>query len=144
MLSRPAEVLLSYLTGLGPVGTNIEVRRADLLADLGYRQKNSFYRILNEVIAAGCVAKLACGSVGSTDLLVVKKRLEDLAERQPIKVAVVAESASEGRVFYSRAAQDRPDTVPKVPKDTRGLTAKYFGDPIFVRSALGRKLAGAE
>lgn len=38
---------------------------------------------------------------------------------------------------------DRIMEIPPIPADTRGLTARTFGDPIFERSALYAKMHGS-
>ncbi|GAA4108692.1 hypothetical protein ACFFTN_01295 [Aminobacter aganoensis] len=71
------EILLSYLTGLAPVGNLIEIPRKHVAADLGYRAYGTFHSYLNQLIARGYVRRVACGNAGSTGLLVVLRRLED-------------------------------------------------------------------
>lgn len=75
-LGDAQEVVLSYLTGLAPVGEPFEVRLRDAMADLGYRSKYGWYCILNKLIAKRLVRRIACGAGGSTGVLVVLKRLE--------------------------------------------------------------------
>jgi hypothetical protein len=134
---RPAaEIFLSYLTGLGPVGEPIEPHLAWAMADLGYRQKVSIYRCLGDLIASGCVSKLAPGSGGTIGLIVVDVRLEQIervrcAGREPGDAEEMVAPSGAGRVRAGRVTpQEWAERVAEIPDDTRGLTARFFGDPI--------------
>lgn len=136
MLSPPAEVLLSYFTGLAPVGTLVEPRLAHVLADLGYKQKTSFYRCLNELIRSGCIRKKSVGSFGSAGMLVVVRRLEEMPKQHlPFKPAPEP-------VLHPRSSVTKIDwaaRLAEIPRDTRSLTARIFGDPLPGRSAFDRR-----
>jgi hypothetical protein len=132
-LNPAAEKLLSYLTGLAPVGEFFEPRLSGIMADLGYRQKVSIYRSLGELIRKGCVAKLACGANGTIGVLAVRKRLEELEHRHlPKPKGVPAELGETNRA--ERAGRVSPEDwaarIAEMPDDTRDFTARYFGDPI--------------
>jgi len=73
-----AEELLSYLTGLAPVGQLVEVPREQVLQDLG-QCFSTFYLHLNRLIDGGFVQRLGGGRAGSTGILVVTRRLEELS-----------------------------------------------------------------
>lgn len=79
MLSPRAEELLSYFTGLAPVGEPIEAPLAWPMADLRINTKQCFHKHLNTLIAGGYVRRLATGSRRSFGLLVVLRRLEGAA-----------------------------------------------------------------
>lgn len=68
------EELLSYLIGLGPVGTPIEVDAKILMRDLGFSARAPYYVALQRLIARKHVLRLRNGSAGSTGLLVVLGR----------------------------------------------------------------------
>jgi hypothetical protein len=135
-LRATTEVFLSYLTGLGPVGEPIEPRLACAMADLGYRQKVSIYRCLSDLIACGCVRKLAPGSGGTIGLIVVDIRLEEIergrrAAADDDDAAVEAQPIGAGRVRAGRVTpQDWAARIAEIPDDKRSLTARVFGDPI--------------
>lgn len=140
MLSAPAEVLLSWMTGLGPVGQPVEPLIAAAMADLEYTSKPPLYRLAGELMRAGCVRKLASGGGGSFGLFVVIVRLEAMAERHlPVVLAPLE------RVLHPRAGAyiDRAKKLDEIPHERRSLTARLFGDPLFERSALGMRMGGA-
>ncbi len=68
------EELLSYLIGLAPVGSTIEVNRKQLLQDLGFSEPKSFYSALNKLIGGKYVKRISPGNAGTTGILVVLKR----------------------------------------------------------------------
>jgi hypothetical protein len=142
MLTSPSEVMLSYLTGLAPVGALFEPKLSQLMADLGYRQKVSIYRCLKELICEGCVEKLAHGAGGTVGVLVVRRRLEELARRHLPKDECLGlpatdcandlrESEATGFRSLNRVTpEDWAARLAEIPEDTRDLTARVFGDPI--------------
>jgi hypothetical protein len=141
MLTPPSEVLLSYLTGLAPVGTLFEPTLGQLMADLGYRQKVSIYRCLGELMRGGCVKKIACGANGTIGVLMVARRLEELEERHLPKPEecgtrpdgdCVAEDAPQirSRLANRVTREDWYARLAEMPDDTRDLTARVLGDPI--------------
>ena len=142
---RPAaEVLLSYLCGLGPVGQPVEPPFAWLMEDLGYHQKVTIYRCLNDLIREGAVARVAGGRNGTLGLLVVRRRPEQIqivSPRRPEPVveppecAVPALHMAEWRV----TKEERAARLAEIPQDTRNLTQRVFGDPVYERSALARR-----
>lgn len=137
MLSAPAEVLLSWMTGLGPIGQPVEPLVAAATADLKYTSRQTLYRLVNELLRAGCVRRLASGNGGSFGLFVVAIRLEALAERHlPVVLAPLEP------VLHPRAGAyiDRAKKLDEIPRDRRSLTARLFGDPLFERSALGMRM----
>lgn len=71
------EEVLSYLTGLGPVGEPVEIDRNTMTKDIGYKSNFSIYQCLNTLIVSGHIRRLARGSGNTFGLLVVQKRLED-------------------------------------------------------------------
>jgi hypothetical protein len=143
MLTSPSEVMLSYLTGLAPVGHLFEPKLSQLMADLGYRQKVSIYRCLNELMRSGCVRKIACGANGTVGVLLVARRLEEVEERHAPKPEEYGFAPDAGR---DCAAEDTPHVrcrlanrvtredwyarLAEIPDDTRDLTARVLGDPI--------------
>ena len=136
-LSPPAEVLLSYLTGLAPVGQTFEPRVAHVMADLGYRQHVSIYRCLSELIAAGCVKKHIYGGKDTLGLMAVTKRLENIPAFVPPKPMPPTPEVTLNRV--KKPAATRSDwfaRLAEIPADTRDLTGRLCGDPIAQRSAL--------
>jgi hypothetical protein len=74
----PEEVLLSYLTGLGPVGQPLEVNRRELMRDLDIPIKTYFYRLLARLVKAGAVKRLTTGAHNRIGLIAVMKRPEQL------------------------------------------------------------------
>jgi len=87
VLGLRQEELLSYLTGLGPVGSPVEISRDVLEADLGFQSRYAFYSVLNRLIAKGFVRRV-CTSLywrRTTGVLVVLKRLEDVPARSALK-----------------------------------------------------------
>jgi hypothetical protein len=143
MLTPPSEVMLSYLTGLAPVGTLFEPKLSQLMADLGYRQKVSIYRCLNELIRSNCVRKIACGANGTIGVLVVTRRLEELDERHRAKWEIDGFGATRdddctdedaphcrSRLANRVTREDWYARLAEIPDDTRDLTARVCGDPI--------------
>jgi hypothetical protein len=80
----------------------------------------------------------AIGREFGVDPKTAKTRL-DPAYRE--KRRIRCRSANPG-VMRSYVKSEPIENVPPVPPDTRGLTARAFGDPIFERSALYAKLYG--
>ena len=70
------EELLSYLTGLAPVGETIEVPIKHVMADLNFGCRFTFYQRLNKLIQHRFVRRIACGCNQTTGVLVVLRRLE--------------------------------------------------------------------
>jgi len=140
---RPAaEVLLSYLCGLGPVGQPVEPRFDWLMADLGYRQKVTIYRCLNDLIRERAVERVAGGRSGTLGLLVVRCRPEQIVRQpppepvvEPSEIAVPTLHMAEWRV----TKEERAARLAEIPQDTRNLTQLVFGDPVYERSALARR-----
>jgi hypothetical protein len=141
MLTPPSEVMLSYLTGLAPVGTLFEPTLGQLMTDLGYRQKVSIYRCLGELMRSGCVKKIACGANGTIGVLMVARRLEEFAERHlpkpeecgtPPDGDCATEDATLGRSRLANRVtrEDWYARLAEMPDDTRDLTARVLGDPI--------------
>lgn len=142
MLTPSSEVVLSYLTGLAPVGEPFEPKLTMLMADLGYRQKVSIYKCLGELIRKDCVRKIAGGSGGTVGVLVVEKRLENLAERHlkrdmrrgcEAAVGLPAEEDKTGSAGWLSGRVSREDWLARlaeIPDDTRDLTARVLGDPL--------------
>ncbi|PWJ93565.1 hypothetical protein C8D77_101244 [Mesorhizobium loti] len=64
--------LLSYFTGLGPVGQPVALRRVEVLADLGL-DHNTYNVCLNQLIAGRFVRRIAAKTV------VVLRRPEEFA-----------------------------------------------------------------
>ena len=61
--------------------------------------------------------------------------LKDIAEITGIHQATLSDWLAK-----LRRKEDKPSLhLPPVPKDTRGLTERTFGDPIFERSALYKR-----
>jgi hypothetical protein len=151
---RPAaEVLLSYLCGLGPIGQPVEPPFAWLMEDLGYHQKVTIYRCLNDLIRAGAVARIAGGRNGTLGLLVVRRRPEQVELRlphPPERVAEPVEEPSECAVPKLHMAEwrvtkeERAARLAEIPQDTRNLTQRVFGDPVYERSALASRHRAAQ
>lgn len=74
---RQAE-LLSYLTGLAPVGEPFEFRRHEAVSDLGFGTVRSIYHRLKPLMAMGLIARHYGGLFPKRGALVVLKRLEDI------------------------------------------------------------------
>lgn len=77
-LSPRAEELLSYFTGLAPVGETFEVPMAWLSEDIGINNKTAYHQYLNQLQTIGAVRRVACGAQRSTGVLVVVRRLEEM------------------------------------------------------------------
>lgn len=77
-LSLRAEELLSYFTGLAPVGGTIEVPIAQARDDLRLGGEWVYYKYIRQLISLGHIRRIACGSGGSTGVLMVLRRLEDV------------------------------------------------------------------
>lgn len=77
-LSLRAEELLSYFTGLAPVGSTIEVPIAQARDDLRLGGEWVYYKYIRQLISHGLIRRVACGSQGSTGVLMVLRRLEDV------------------------------------------------------------------
>lgn len=138
-LTPPAEVLLSYFTGLAPVGLLFEPRVANALTDLGYVARRSIYIRLSELIRTGCIKKHAYGGKGTFGLLSVVKRLEHMPVPLPPESSPASPEITHNRV---KRAATRPDwfaRLAEIPPDTRTLTQRAFGDPLPERSALYRR-----
>lgn len=75
---RQAE-LLSYLTGLAPVGQPFEFRRHEAVADLGFGTVRSIYHRLKPLMAMGLIARQRSELYPKRGAIVVLKRLEDVA-----------------------------------------------------------------
>lgn len=88
-LGYKQEELLSYLTGLGPVGEPVEIERDIVVADLGLKGFHWYYVCLNELLKRRYVKRIACSHsrITTTGLLVVLKRLEDLPETKVTREA---------------------------------------------------------
>lgn len=74
------EELLSYLTGLAPVGETIETPIRHVMEDLSFGCRFTFYQRLNALIRNGCVRRIACGARQTTGVLVVLRRLEEMGD----------------------------------------------------------------
>lgn len=141
MLSPRAEELLSYITGLGRVGTALPVPIEWVKEDLpGFHHKNSFYLFVKELIDAGCVRREGVGQY------VVLRRLENIPTvyRCPVPEKEVENSRNECAEF-AISKQVRADAlarIAEIPDDTRSLTGRICGDPLPGRSALDRRRAG--
>lgn len=126
MLSAPAEVMLSYLIGLAPVGATIEPSLDTLSSDLGYNQKASIYRLLSELISGGYVKRIATGRNGSIGVLLVKKRQSpakpiDLDRRLKARLEILEE---ENRQLKDRIAQLVGQSSYELARVIFGLTPK--------------------
>jgi hypothetical protein len=137
-LTLPQATVLSYFTGLGPVGTPVEVSIRDLSDDLGFRNPRSFYDHLATLMAGGFVRRLYRGSGGSTGALVVLKRLEDDPPPPPVVEAPMPRRAAEER-SDSMAKIDAYARLAEIPRDTRTPAQRLMGEPVFERSALFAK-----
>lgn len=73
-----AEVLLSYFTGMAPVGETFEVPMAWLSEDIHINTKTAYHNYLNQLLAIGAVRRVACGAQRSTGVIVVVRRLEEM------------------------------------------------------------------
>lgn len=76
MIGPRQEELLSYLTGLAPVGEPIEVPLRHVMEDLRFTCKFTYYQRLNKLIQHRLVRRIACGCNQTTGVLVVLRRLE--------------------------------------------------------------------
>ncbi|RWH31629.1 hypothetical protein [Mesorhizobium sp.] len=56
-----AEELLSYMTGLGPVGQPVTVNRDVAMADIGIGNANTYYECLRYLIAEQFVRRIGGG-----------------------------------------------------------------------------------
>jgi hypothetical protein len=140
---RPAaEVLLSYLCGLGPVGQPVEPRFDWLMADLGYRQKVTIYRCLNDLIRERAVERVAGGRSGTLGLLVVRRRPEQIPRPRPPEPVVEPPECAVPTLHMAEwrvTKEERAARLAEIPQDTRNLTQRVFGDPVYERSALARR-----
>lgn len=141
-LTLPQATVLSYFTGLGPVGTPVEISIRDLSDDLGFRNPRSFYTHLTSLIVGGFVRRLSGGTGGSTGALVVLKRLEDDPPPPPVVEAPMPRRPAEER-SDSMAKIDAYARLAEIPRDTRTPAQRLMGDPIPQRSALWKKRESA-
>lgn len=72
---RQAE-LLSYLTGLAPVGDTIEVPLAWIVKDLGFNTRSAIRNLIADLISHRAIRRIAVGARASSGVLVVLKRVE--------------------------------------------------------------------
>ena len=112
------------------------------MEDLGYRQKVTIYRCLNDLIRERAVERVAGGRSGTLGLLVVRRRPEQIVRRhppapviQPPECAAPTLHMAEWRV----TKEERAARLAEIPQDTRNLTQLVFGDPVYERSALARR-----
>lgn len=138
-LTLPQATLLSYLTGLGPVGSPVEVGIGDLAADLGYKNHRSFYTHLSSLMGRGFVMRLTPGYRGRTGVLAVKKRLEDHRPPAPVLALPVGPRRAAKELSISEARQDAYARLAEIPRDDRTPAQRLMGDPIGCRSALWAK-----
>ena len=120
------EELLSYFQGLAPVGEMFEVPCAWIAADLGFNTRTAICNRIADLISQGMVRRIAVGACASTGLLMVIRRLEDMPRHLPPVPPPPAEP-----VLHPRASKlDWSARLAEIPRDTRTLTARIFGDPI--------------
>ncbi|TPL40665.1 hypothetical protein [Mesorhizobium sp. B2-4-6] len=73
MAPRRAEELLSYLTGLAPVGEPVVIRRDVAMADLRIGNANTYYQCLRHLVDGRFVRRV------NTGVVVVLRRPEEFA-----------------------------------------------------------------
>ena len=136
---RPrSEEMLSYITGLGPVGTAVEPKYEWLFADLGYKTRAAPHHVINELIDLGFLRKDFVGQ-GSPGVFTVLRRLEGYVKPKPKPrpKPVVSMPRAEHRTNSER--EDAKARMAEIPRyDRRSLTGMIFGDPLPERSALAR------
>jgi hypothetical protein len=135
MVSPRGEELLSYLIGLGPVGTPVRLDHRHVLADLGIR-RTTMLGFVAKLITKDLVER--CGS----SMYVVKDRTILDRPRVKAKRKPQGPRAKKPRVVANVHYEPRdPIWPPKL--DRRDLTAFVCGDPLPERSALSRRFPGA-
>jgi hypothetical protein len=72
---RQAE-LLSYLTGLAPVGETIEIPLAWIVKDLRFNTRSAIRNLIADLISRRAIQRIAVGARSSSGVLVVLKRVE--------------------------------------------------------------------
>jgi hypothetical protein len=75
---RQAE-LLSYFTGLAPVGETLEVPLAWIVQDLRFNTRSAIRNLIADLISHRAIRKIAVGARASSGVLVVLKRVEEFA-----------------------------------------------------------------
>lgn len=68
------EEVLSYLIGLAPIGTPVEISRRTLMLDLGFNNPQPYYQAMAKLIAYGFIRRIGCGRGGTTGVFVVLRR----------------------------------------------------------------------
>lgn len=138
---RPrSEEMLSYLTGLGPVGTGVEPKYEWLFADLGYKTRAAPYHVINELIKLGHIVRNFSGSK-SPGVFTVLRRLEKVSSPEPEPATEDAQTPATivNRAAYKPSKEDIAARLSEIPRyDRRSLTGMIFGDPLPERSALAR------
>lgn len=86
MLSPRTEELLSYFTGLAPVGETFEVPLEWIRQDLGIYAKPCYHKYLNQLVSRGFIRRFSAGRQGSPGVIVVLRRLESVPvdDRWPV------------------------------------------------------------
>jgi hypothetical protein len=134
-----AEILLSYLVGMAPLGTPFAPRTTWLTTDLNCNRWNLYTR-LNQLIRLGAVERLSAGSHRTFGVLVVRKRPEAFyvpPEPPPVEPEqpTLRHNLDAGRGGRAQRS-DWFARLAEIPPDTRSLTGHVCGDPVFERSAL--------
>lgn len=76
-MQHGSQVILSYLSGIAPIGTPIRVRREQISRDCEFGCVRAFHNRLNDLIARGLVRRIASGSRREPGALIVLKHYEE-------------------------------------------------------------------
>ncbi|GAA4108651.1 hypothetical protein ACFFTN_01255 [Aminobacter aganoensis] len=71
-----AAVLLSYFTGLAPVGETFEVPRKWIMEDLEIGSSQTFAVLIRELVSTRRIRQIARGYAGTSGIFTVIRRLE--------------------------------------------------------------------
>lgn len=132
-----AEELWSYLIGLGEVGKPVYVSPEWLAEDMALRGRTHRTMLFSSLVAAGCIKRI------SSDVVIVLKRIPASATKpltapdHPVRPRTgprltTVQSKSDCRAKLEEFWR----VIDQIPVDTRDLTGRLMGDPIFERSSL--------
>lgn len=79
MLGPRQEELLSYLTGMAPVGEPFRFAPKHIMKDLGFNNRETTYRLLWRLCDQGCVERVDYGDARWPGRVRVLRRLEAVA-----------------------------------------------------------------
>ena len=129
-----AQEVHSYLIGLGPVGKPVLITREMLATDLNIKGAANWCRIVKILIEDGCIQRV------SSEVMIVLKRIPAEPEPEPKEEDISAPHLNSGHwCERPKIIQDWERLAREILEDTRDLTARLFGDPVWGRSALARR-----